>query len=581
MNKFKHLIMRDPLRSVVIIALIVILITGFFIMAAWQGWPADAYQISEPMPTEMSSDSDIEGRAWFDKQSYFMGEVATFDLRVRFREGSVEPDFDTFRNYISFQPFEQRKTTSTVSNIGGGIQEYRLRYELQAMGSKLSGSYGFNPTVLYYKKLAEQTDDLYALRIQLPQVYVASYYPFDITGVALHDIKSVIVDPAVTRQVFMLFAGIVLASLTGVLLWVYGRRRRMDELSVPERLWRRFNEFRNTPMDNRAYLLSCERIFSGLLSGYVQTSPEKFWSGVPADYGNVSAIVPKVRVILRRIYKISDPAEADVEEITILIEETLSSLVEEEKLKTEMEPTFIARIRKQPRVIKLSSVLALLSVMALFLAYRPLLWLSPDIVQYNQLVTRLNNGIVIEENPYTDLTALGEAAELETVRAAAFYNAGTIRVNQSFASTWLSQDEQREQHELVLRAVFQRQSAETFLNNLTGRHFHTENELVVNLTNGAEHLLRAELDLQAAVRAQPDDEQIGRNLELAAKRRYVLLRRLVQIRDYYEEKEANREKDEMFSDTGLIDIINAKVPEEFEDEETRSDDTGYMIFERF
>jgi len=114
-----------------------------------------------------------------------------------------------------------------------------------------------------------------------------------------------------------------------------------------------------------------------------------------------------------------------------------------------------------------------------------------------------------------------------------------------------------------------------------GPFFHTEDELVISLTNGAEHLLRAELDFQAATRARPDDEAIRRNLELAAKRRWVLLNRLAQIRDYYKEKDANREEDEIFSDAELVDIINAKLPEEFEDDEAGSDDKGYIIFERF
>jgi len=373
MNNFKRLIMEDTLRIVLILACIVVFCAGLFLVSSWKGWPSSAYQLAEPVANELAQDSDIEGWAAFDKDSYFMGEIVTFRLIVKFRGDNIAPNFDTFRNYMSFQPFEQREINSNLTDIGGGFKEYKIEYVLQAMGSKLSGSYAFNPAVLYYKKFAEQSDDLHALRIQLPQIYIASYYPFDITGIALLDINGMIEDPIILRQVFMMITGIMLLGLALTLLWAYGRRRHMHELSVPEQLWRRFNEFRDIPMDNRTFLLHCEKIFSGLLTGYVQVSPEKFWSSAQVDYGNVTGIIPKVRAILRRIYKISDPSEADVEELTVLIEETLSSLVEEERLRTEMEPAFISRISKQPKVVAFTSLLGMVSVISLFLSSQPLL----------------------------------------------------------------------------------------------------------------------------------------------------------------------------------------------------------------
>jgi hypothetical protein len=98
--------------------------------------------------------------------------------------------------------------------------------------------------------------------------------------------------------------------------------------------------------------------------------------------------------------------------------------------------------------------------------------------------------------------------------------------------------------------------------------------------DGAEQLRRAQLDLQAAVRIEPKDEDAQRNLEIALKRREIVLRMLSQIREFYR-AQSDGEEQEAMSDEGIINLLEAELPEDEEEQNTGKDDRGYMILERF
>ncbi len=132
----------------------------------------------------------------------------------------------------------------------------------------------------------------------------------------------------------------------------------------------------------------------------------------------------------------------------------------------------------------------------------------------------------------------------------------------------------------MLNAVLSSDSVEELFHLLLEEPFTEESQIVTVLMDGAEQLRRAQLDLQAAVRINPGDTDTQRNLEISMKRREIVLGMLSQIREFYRSQNDGEEQ-EALSDEGIINLLEAELPEDDEEENTGKDDRGYMILERF
>jgi hypothetical protein len=110
--------------------------------------------------------------------------------------------------------------------------------------------------------------------------------------------------------------------------------------------------------------------------------------------------------------------------------------------------------------------------------------------------------------------------------------------------------------------------------------FDEESQIVTVLLNGVEQLRRAQLDLQAAIRINPYDNDALRNHELILKRRALILQRLGEIRQFYRSQKDGEEQ-EALSDQGIINLLEAELPEDDDEQASGKDDRGYMILERF
>jgi hypothetical protein len=322
--------------------------------------------------------------------------------------------------------------------------------------------------------------------------------------------------------------------------------------------------------------LNYEQVFTRLLHIRTGISPEAFWSGEDPEQDDWKGLSMDARQILTDNYQVPDPVDSEVERMKSLLGERLSSLVAEARLKIEQQPGFLKRLRMQPAVVTQASVLAGLAAILFILNFIPGLWISSELKQYNAILNSIADDERIGEETYLALSAMGDQARNTSIKYPALYNAGTLRGDNSFSMA------NRRQEDLILGTVIRSETVEQlFMVLLEDGPFDEESQIVSVLIDGAEQLRRAQLDLQSAVRVNPYDEDARRNLEVIMKRRELVVERLGQIREFYRSQQDGEEQESM-SDEGIINLLEAELPEDPDEEEsTGKDDRGYMILERF
>ncbi len=577
MSKIRTVLDKFPLRVVLCVGLPIILVCVSVLIISLRGSLNSIIRFERVDIPGLTADSDMSGWASLDKDSYFLGQHAQARIRVLYRDDRVKPDFDKFKRDMGFFPFDQLGLSESQSDIGNGITEYILDYKLHVIGVRKPGSYALKPAVLFYSRIQDDAgSNLHTLRILRPDLHLASFYPWSAGTISLRGIREQIFNQNPLRQTVMLLGGLVLLGLAAFLLWRFGYRRHQAELTEPEQLWYQFRQINNHIKDNRLYLLRCEKIFTRLLQHQISMDPEMFWSGDEPVDESWCKTVNKAREILRRVYQAGEIADDDVHQMNSLLAERLALAVEGQRLELEQHPSFISRIMQQRRVAQLTGIITAISISMLILAGLPDLWLAPEIKKYNETVVRIQSGQGSVENLLLDLQAFAGSARIQKIRAAAFYNSGTTRAANSFGDLAPAAQLQ------ILDLVFQAESADALLQTLLLAELSgSEEEVVTMFVNAAERLLQSELDLQSATRIISGDEEILRNLELATKRRHALLTRLVQLRDLFKMNAMSGTDEDILSDQGLVNIIDAKLPEEYEDAEMAKDNSSYIIFERF
>jgi hypothetical protein len=563
---------RHPRISIALAAVAPVAAAGVLVFASLSGRPRPIFSF-EPRQLERLPDGvGIAGTATFDRASYAIGDLLTYTVRILYRGELVDPELDAFKRTISVSPFERRALDERHESVAGGVTEYVLQYALQAVSVEPHTTYDLGPLVLYYS--TEQTPDaeLQALRIEPARVHIGGYYPADVSATPLQALRGEIRDPRRLRQAVMIASGTLLLALTALLLWRAVRRRRQTELSEPERLWQEFHGLDRAALGTRNYLVSCERLFTRLLQARARVSPGAFWSGVDPQEALWKDAASRGRELFSRIYQ-SDPlTDEDGERATTLLDELFSSTVAEERLRREQVPSAFGRLRRQPIVLAAGGLFVVLAAAMLVLAARPDLWFPDRMARYNRAV-RLAEGERKLAEAAGEFSAIGEATADPVLGAAAFYNAGTLTANASLSAPLGPGQEE------LNSVLFQQQLSLTAM-------FHELDEgqriaTVEMLSRRAEALMQAEVDLKAAMRIDPGDEDTSRNLEVVIKHRQAVLDSLKEFLEaqQFEPGEGRKPTDEMSE--SLVDVLKMmELPAEHV-EDAAKDNTGYHVRERF
>ncbi len=569
-----NLILNRPRLAAGLITALVLTICSLLVVASFLATPERYFQPAEATQETLNDEQIIAGWVDLDRPSYHIGEVIHQQLRVLYRSDKVVPDIDNLRRRMSFFPLENRNLTETVINHSDQVVEIILDYELQAVRVEPQQTYRIDPFILYYSNADQGDDNVFSYTIQTPVVHIGSFYPDNIDRIVLHGVKGPLETARHLRRSIPAGSGVILLAVAGLLLWHFGRRRSIQELSEAEQLWRVFMSIQSTDLNNRICLLNYEQVFTRLL--YLQTgvTPESFWSGVDPDDELWRPLAIEARKILIDNYQAQEPDLAGIDTIKSILEERLAALVEESRLNIEQQPTFGQRISQQPPVIIHAAITTLIAVILLALAALPDLWLSGELKDYNRMMADIQSDDT-NENHYLELSAMGDRATNNIVKFSALYNAGTLRSENSF-SMFNPEDEK-----LILNTAIRADSVEDlFMVLLEDGPFDEESQIVTVLLNGVEQLRRAQLDLQAAIRINPYDNDALRNHELILKRRALILARLGEIRQFYRAQKDGEEQ-EALSDQGIINLLEAELPEDDDEQASGKDDRGYMILERF
>ncbi len=569
-----NLILNRPRLAAGLITALVLTICSLLVVASFLATPERYFQPAEATQETLNDEQIIAGWVDLDRPSYHIGEVIHQQLRVLYRSDKVVPDIDNLRRRMSFFPLENRNLTETVINHSDQVVEIILDYELQAVRVEPQQTYRIDPFILYYSNADQGDDNVFSYTIQTPVVHIGSFYPDNIDRIVLHGVKGPLETARHLRRSIPAGSGVILLAVAGLLLWHFGRRRSIQELSEAEQLWRVFTSIQSTDLNNRICLLNYEQVFTRLL--YLQTgvTPESFWSGVDPDDELWQPLAIEARKILIDNYQAQEPDLAGIDTIKSILEKRLAALVEESRLNIEQQPTFGQRISQQPPVIIHAAITTLIAVILLALAALPDLWLSGELKDYNRMMADIQSDDT-NENHYLELSAMGDRATNNIVKFSALYNAGTLRSENSF-SMFNPEDEK-----LILNTAIRADSVEDlFMVLLEDGPFDEESQIVTVLLNGVEQLRRAQLDLQAAIRINPYDNDALRNHELILKRRALILARLGEIRQFYRAQKDGEEQ-EALSDQGIINLLEAELPEDDDEQASGKDDRGYMILERF
>ena len=563
-----------PILFSAAVAAIIIILCGIVILSSMLAMPTQIYRLIPDTHNTLADDQNIDGWIEFDKSSFHIGEVINQKIRILYRDDKVVPDIDSLRRRMSFFPLEQRALNESTRIDADGITEYVLEFELQAVRVEPQQTYNIEPFILYYTTTEQTNENIYSQVIQPPPIHIAAYYPLYLQSVVLQPLKGALDNAESLRKPFMAFSATLLLALAILVLWHFGRRRPVSELTEEEHLWRTFKSIDPSLQDNRTTVLNYEHVFTHLLHIQTGITPEAFWSGDNPEDDDWRELAAQIRELLLENYQPAIPEDDAVEKMKLMLSERLSKLVSESRLLIEQQPSFRSRISQQPLVITQSAILAVLALILISMNAVPDLWLSPELREYNSVINALEDEETEKQQTYLKLSAMGDQASNNNIKYAALYNAGTIRADNSFSMYT------RELEEMFLNAVIMSNTVETLFHVLLEEGpFDEESQIVSVLVDGAEQLRRAHLDLQAAVRVYTYDEDVQRNMEIVIKRRELVLERLGQIRQFYRSQEEG--EDEALADEGIINLLEAELPEDDEEESSGKDDKGYMILERF
>ena len=562
-----------PVVYTILVTIIIILASALLGYASMQGWPMQLFPFSDTSPEELPSGANIAGWASLDRDSYLTGDIARYHIRVLWRENLVNPDLETFKNSIGFFPFNRREILDAERTLANDIGEYTLEYVLQAVDVEPSTRLLLPPPTVYYTDSQSGDGTLQSFRISPPSASIGSYYPEDVSEISLLELKGKILVPEALKQGLMFILGSLLMLAGLFLIWKFGSRRTQTQLSEPEQLWRKFHALDRKNMDNRSYLLACEKIFTGLFQYKTHISPMVFWSDMGLDEGTWKDNCLTARNIFSRNYLLESPQVDDVEKINQLLDSIFSRIVEEQRLQREQEPSFKARLLQQPRVLSTAGVALTFASVMFVLAARPSLLLSPDVARYNEAYQLIEDRSTIDKG-YGLMSEILEQIEDERIKSAALYNIGTL------ATQPVILNQNPDQHLALLKVMFQEEQifVEPLLHSLG---LNAEVEILALFTDTAHALNQGEAALKAAIRLSPDDGNAKRNLEMLGKRRRALAETIQELLTVPEEEGAGEGELQRQTLVDLEVLMEMEMPDEYAELEEGKDNKDYFIMEGF
>lgn len=572
MGQFNQLIRNRIIVSSIIATLVVIVAVVILAVASLSGRPQPLFRFAAVTTPALPPEADIVGSAGFDKNSYLLGELATYRVNLQWREAAVTPDLNAFRNGIGFFPFSRRELQESRRSSGNGINEYALEIELQAVDVVPGSRYELAPPTVYYTLNGSADRELQSYRLEPPVVHVGGYYPVDVSKIEILGYKGPIVEPRLLRQTLMLTNGMLLLMVAALMLWHFGRVRRPDSLDAPERLWLLYRSLDRGLMSRREYMDQCERVFTGLLRFRLHISPVLFWSGGNADSVEWREILQQARELFYRNYLPQEPDEDTLAQMSRILDDMFARLTEEERLRREQQPTLIKRVSSQYGALTTAMVIIVAAVLVLGLALSPALWLSRDVAAYNNAAELLHSDSPAQEI-YEQYSKLSEQLTDPRIKAAALYNFAVLATRAELAG--INQDQQH----ALLAVMFQEQKI--FLDALLHSLAIEDPFLLVSiLRDSVRFLTVSESTLKAATRIDANDERIRRNLELVMKRRNAYAQSIEQILNGDEETGAQGEMQKQ----AIMDLemfMQTEMPDEYAEFEEGKNNKDYFIMEGF
>jgi hypothetical protein len=526
---------------------------------------------SDTSRAELAAGEDIRVTIDFDKPSYHQGDLIGYRLRLIWRDAQSRPDLEALEHSLSFYPFDERDAEFVEQRAGLGLRELLAEITLQAVDVTVPATYQLDTATVFYTLAAEGHSEVHAVRTTPPTLHLGAYLPEDVSSIPLRPPKPRLDDAAVMRSTLMALCGLTLSGIAAAFLWYRGRRRIYTELPAAEQLWRDLDKHRQAPQKDREYLVGCERLFTAALELRSGMPATDFWAGAVTAGDEWPDVVAEARAAYSAGYRHRPPTAAEIVSAEELVDRLLAPVVRAARLERERHDRFGARLRRQPAVIGIAGALAVAAAAALLLAALPGAWVASDVRDYNGAVGMLED----EDDPQAALDAflaLTDRAAGRKVAAAALYNAGTLLGD--FRLMRLS----RNQYQNFLYAIFR---TDVTLDRLMhDMELDAESELVTLLTELTRRYVQAGDLLKAAVRADPDDADARRNLEILAKIRTAIGRSLESI---VRRGEAGDGTEQMLSQT-VIDLrllMEAEFPDEYAREDEGKDDRDYFIMERF
>lgn len=548
------------LLLMVVVALVSLSVAG----RAW-------FDFAVPGTDDLGADDDIGAWVSFNQATYHQGDLARYRIRLLWRDDVAAPDLESLATNASFYPFDHRGSIAMERRLSGGIREYVADHTLQPVNVNVPATYRLETVTVYYTSASDGHVEVQALRVNPPLVHLGEFYPHDVSAISLLPTKPRLDDARWLRGTLMAVVGAALFLIALLLVWQYGRRRPYAELSAIERVWRDFDHYRRNPADSRQHVVHCEHIFTQVLELRAGIGPTAFWTERATAPGDWHDVIVEARTRFGAAYRPAEPSAADTEKIEELIDGLLTPVVEKERLQREMRDSPVGRLRRQPLVLAAGVVLTVSALVALVLAAAPAAWVATDIKAYNAAV-----GLVQDDaDPRAALEAfleLKETTEDLRVKAASYYNAGTLTVDPRLARL------SRAQYDNFLRAIF---VPDTTLDRLLhDMELDAEFELLTLLTELTRQYVQAEELLKAAVRTDPRDRNARRNLELLGKIRRAIGRSLAgMVRQGEQSSGAQQMLGQTVIDLELL--MEAELPDDYARQDEGKDDRDYFIMERF
>lgn len=548
-----HFIENRKWKILTLSGLLIFLIGLFFVFSNRLG--SDISLSSQyQSPSLLPDDSAISGWSYLDRDSVHVGGIVQLTITVLFDTNKVVPDLDIFEKSIDVLPLERMTIKQSQYFLKDDVTKYVIEFDLQAVNVALDRKYKLDPVVMYYTTPGES--DLKLFEIESPSIHISSYYPSNIEGISLKALKGEITAYTNISRILVGAGGMVIIGMVVFAVFMFCARKLPSKLSEIERLWLIYQKLDPDTQDTRVWLSSAERIFTQIMSVKLGIKPDEFWSGtIPKDIF-WKDIMDQARQLLRKMYQINGPDKEHIYEFNEVLSVSFTEILTDERRNVLNQSNLVQRFIHQKKVMILNTSGMVIGMLMLVSAIWPGLWVSDIVIRYNSLLelTQSDENINAAAEGYS---ILGDEISENEIKAAALYNAATL----------ISSNLQEIDAEQALSI------GDSFTNVGSDEQIIQDTEdLLFVLTTNIDTYREAELMLRVAIRANTQDEDMARNLEIIIKRRNIVINIINTL--------INTGHIQPQQIDELLDLMESQMALEFEMDEGQ-EAPGYYIGEDF